>query len=118
MSDWTNAAGETLRDRRETPRVRGPFVGRRLGALTMDLRVHDLSLGGCLIESFHEASPGRRLRIQIDLPGEDSLILDAETLYNRTDYGFAVKFIDPSAAALATLARVIDRLKGDSLLTD
>lgn len=89
----------------------------------MDLRIHDLSLGGCLIESFHEAVPGRRLKIEIDLPSEGilrlnaevtSVALEAETVYNRPDYGFAVKFIDPSPAALAVLERVILRLRGES----
>lgn len=91
-------------------------MGRRLGALTTDLHIHDLSIGGCLIESFHEVAPGRRLKLEIELPGEGWLALDAETLYNRTDYGFAVKFVDPPPSALAVLERVILRLKGESTI--
>src|SRR5262245_65149858 len=38
------------------PRVNGPFEARRLGALEVPLRIHDMSIGGCLIESYHEAT--------------------------------------------------------------
>jgi uncharacterized OsmC-like protein len=78
--------------------------------LTVPLRIHDLSLGGCLIESYHEVAPGRRIVMDLELPYEGWITLRAETLYTRPDYGFAVKFVDTPDETRATLARVIDRL--------
>jgi hypothetical protein len=43
--------------RREHQRVPGPFEGRRVSVLPIAIRIHDLSVGGCLIESFHEQAP-------------------------------------------------------------
>ena len=96
--------------RRESPRVAGPFDGRRVGALTTPLRIHDLSAGGCLIESHHEVTSGRRLTLQIDLPGEGWITLQSETLYMRENYGFAVKFIDVDEGNRARISRTIERL--------
>jgi hypothetical protein len=99
------AGGRTPRQR--APRIAGPFEARRLGALELPLRIHDLSLGGCLIESYHEVAVGRRLQIEIDLPGEGWVALQAETLYLRENYGFAVKFVDMDEATRVRLARAI-----------
>ena len=96
--------------RRQFPRVPGPFEGRRLGALSVPLYIHDLSVGGCLVESFHEQTPGRRIKIEIDLPYAGSIALDAETLYTRPNYGFAVRFVDVTDEKRRRLERVIDRL--------
>src|SRR5688572_3641509 len=75
--------------RRCSPRVTGPFEGRRSGALTTPIRIHDLSIGGCLIECGEEVGIGLRIAIQIDLPGEGWISVDAETLYLRPNLGFA-----------------------------
>jgi hypothetical protein len=46
------------------------------------------------------------------------LRLEAEPVYNRSDYGFAVKFVDVPPDVMAKLDRVIDLLlsKGQSAL--
>jgi PilZ domain len=100
--------------RRSNQRVPGPFEGRRLGALSVDIRIHDLSVGGCLIQSFHDVPIGRRMTLEIDLPEEGTVKLDAESVNTRPDYGFAVKFVDVSADARQTLERVIERLRANS----
>jgi hypothetical protein len=97
-------------DRRRVPRVPGPFDGRRLGALSVALRIHDLGVGGCLIESYHEATIGRRIQIEIELPYAGWIRLYAEVLYLRPDYGFAVKFVEIPDETRGQLERVIDRL--------
>lgn len=98
------------KQRRRAPRVAGPFDGRRLGALSVALHIHDLSVGGCLIESYYEASVGRRIQVEIELPYAGWIRLHAEILYTRPDYGFAVKFVDVPDETLRKLEQVIDRL--------
>jgi hypothetical protein len=110
MTDPRQAAWDGQHSRRKSPRVPGPFLGRRRGALTTEIRIHDLSSGGCLIESFHQVSQGRRLQLEIDLPEHGTVTVEAEALYDRADYGFAVKFVDLPDDTRATLERAIARL--------
>jgi hypothetical protein len=95
---------------RRAPRVAGPFDGRRRGALELPLRIYDLSLGGCLIESYHEVGVGRRFQLEIELPEEGWIPLEAETLYLRDNFGFAVKFVGMDEDARVKLARAVLRL--------
>lgn len=96
--------------RRKFPRVPGPFDGRRAGLLPVPLRIHDLSAGGCLIEAHHEETLGRRVGLEIELPYEGWIAIDAMTIYLRPDYGFAVRFVDVDAVTQERLDRVIERL--------
>ena len=96
--------------RRKSRRVPGPFEGRRLGALTVDLNIHDLSVGGCLIQSFHEVPVGRRMTLEIDLPVEGTVQLAAESVNTRPDYGLAVRFNHLPEQTQQKLARVVQRL--------
>ncbi|HEY9463469.1 MAG TPA: PilZ domain-containing protein, partial [Vicinamibacterales bacterium] len=82
--------------RRSTFRVAGPFEARRVGPLPTPLRVHDLSTGGCLVECYYDVASGRRITLQIDLPGEGWITVEAETLYPRENFGFAVRFLELS----------------------
>ncbi len=79
----------------------------------MDVRIHDLSAGGCLVDSFHEVLPGRRLTLDIDLPHEGWITLQAETLYTRSDYGFAVRFVDVPGDTQVRLDRAVQQLAGE-----
>lgn len=92
------------------PRVAGPFEGRRVDLLSTPLRIHDLSRSGCLIQWYHEQTPGRRFTLEVELPDVGWLRLEAEPIYNRSDYGFAVKFVDVPPDTLARLDQVIDVL--------
>jgi hypothetical protein len=96
--------------RRRYPRVLGPFDGKRGAVLPVAIRIHDLSVGGCLIQCFHEEPVGRRVKIAIELPYEAWVTLEAEILYARPDYGYAVKWVDLPPEMHAKLERVIDRL--------
>jgi uncharacterized OsmC-like protein len=91
-------------------RVAGPFGGRRVGPLPTPLRIHDLSLGGCLVECYYDVAAGRRLTVQIELPGEGWITVDAETLYLRANFGFAVRFVNLSDANRRRIERTIERL--------
>jgi len=97
-------------ENRLNPRVPGPFEGHRVDLLTTPLRIHDLSRSGCLIQWYHEQTPGRRFTLEVNLPEVGWLRLEAEPVYNRTDYGFAVRFVDVEPETLATLDRVIGLL--------
>ncbi len=93
--------------RKRAPRINGPFQGRSRGALVFDLTIHDLSITGCLIESFHEMAAGRRMNLEIDLPNEGTVSVSAEAVYSRPDYGFAVKFVDMLPDTRVQLARAV-----------
>lgn len=96
--------------RRKDLRVAGPFEGRWVGALTVPVHIHDLSLGGCLIHAYHEQVPGRRFTLEIDLPYRGSVTVEAESLYVREGYGYAAKFVKVSPETQAILEEVIWKL--------
>ena len=96
--------------RRSELRVAGPFEGRRIGALPTPLRIHDLSAGGCLIECYYDVAIGKRISLQIELPAEGWITLEAETLYLRDNFGFAVRFIGLSGSNRARIERTIERV--------
>jgi hypothetical protein len=97
-------------ENRLDPRVPGPFEGRRVDLLSTPIRIHDLSRSGCLIQWYHEQTPGRRFTLEVDLPDVGWLRLEVEPVYNRSDYGFAVKFVDVPPETTAKLDTVIERL--------
>jgi len=97
-------------ENRLDPRVAGPFEGRRVDLLSTAIRIHDLSRSGCLIEWHHEQTPGLRFTLEIELPQVGWVRLEAEPVYNRTDYGFAVKFVDVPPTVMTKLDQVIDTL--------
>jgi hypothetical protein len=113
MIDRRHEARDDGRSRRQAARVRGPFLGRRRGALTTDITVHDLSVGGCLVESYHQVAPGRRMHLDIDLPEGVTVTVEAEALYDRTDYGFAVKFVGVPDSTRTVLEQTLERLRAD-----
>src|SRR6478736_1498817 len=90
----SQSSTDSLSDRREHLRIRGPFDGRREGLMDTPVRVYDLSRGGCFITSLYEQPPGIRLTLHIDLPGEVVFTLLGETLAHQNEFGFAVKFVD------------------------
>ena len=98
-------------ENRLNPRVPGPFEGHRVDLLTTPLRIHDLSRSGCLIQWYHEQTPGLRFTLELELPEVGWLRLEAEPVYNRSDYGFAVKFVDVPPDVMATLDKVIESLR-------
>ena len=97
-------------ENRLDPRVAGPFEGRRVDLLSTPIRIHDLSRSGCLIQWYHEQTPGRRFTLEMELPDIGWVRVEAEPVYNRTDYGFAVKFVDVPPETIAKLDQVIDSL--------
>jgi hypothetical protein len=109
MTTGQGKAGSGGIENRIDPRVAGPFEGRRVDLLSTPIRIHDLSRSGCLIQWYHEQTPGRRFTLEVDLPEVGWLRLEAEPVYNRS--GFAVKFVDVPPDVMATLDKVIDLLR-------
>jgi hypothetical protein len=97
-------------DNRQHIRVPGPFDGKRLGLLETPVRIYDLSEGGCFVTSLYDEKPGEQLTIKIQLPSVGWVTVEGETLYNRPDFGFAVRFTTVSEQARSALVSVIEAL--------
>ena len=97
--------------RRKYDRIPGPFDGRRVGLLETPIRLYDLSLGGCFVNSLHDQKEGTTLVLKIDLPHEGWITTKAETVYRRLGFGFAVRFVDMTPEAAACLERSIRALQ-------
>jgi hypothetical protein len=72
--------------------------------------IYDLSTGGCLVQAEHEVRTGSRFTLELHLPHEGLIQVQAEVLYTRPNYGFAVKFVNVPPDTQATLERVVTRL--------
>ena len=97
--------------RRRHKRLDGPFDGLRVGLLETPVQLYDLSRGGCFINSMHQQQPGVPLLLKIDLPYEGWITVNAETLYRRGEFGFAVRFTEISDEASARLERSLEALE-------
>jgi hypothetical protein len=97
-------------ERRRFLRVIHSFEGRRHGILPVPIRICDLSVGGCLIESRYPERRGRRLRFDIDLPWEGWTTVDSQVVTIRPEYGYAVQFVDLPDALGRRFDRVIKRI--------
>jgi hypothetical protein len=102
---------ETTENRRQHIRVVGPFDGRRVGALDLPVRIYDISEGGCFVHSMHEQKTGVRLLLDIELPYEGWIRVKAEVLYQKPEFGYAVRFTDFIDEAHPNLCRCLQRLQ-------
>jgi hypothetical protein len=101
------AAGSSGINRRASPRAAGPFDGRRIGALETPIKIFDLSVGGCFINSMHEQQPGVTMVLKIDLPDQPSITVTAQSLYSRAEFGFAVLFVNLNSSTHAKLEQAV-----------
>ena len=53
---------------------------------------------------------GRQFQLEVELPGEGWIGVDAEALYLRENFGFAAKFIGMEEDARVKLTRTVMRL--------
>jgi len=97
--------------RRKAHRVTGPFDGCRLGIIDTPLLIYDLSEGGCFINSLYDTPVGQRLSIKLTLPFEGAVTVQAETVYDRSGFGFAVRFVDVNDETRACLRSALDKLR-------
>ena len=84
---------DSLDNRRKSVRVLGPFDGIRPGLFDLPLQIYDLSLGGCFVNSVHEATQqGQVFPIRIDLPNGETFVAKGEMAFVRPGFGYGVKF--------------------------
>ena len=105
------SSSEPASCRRKDKRFDGPFDGLRVGALETPVQLYDLSRGGCFINSMHQQQPGVKVLLRIDLPYEGWITVNAETLYRRDEFGFAVRFVDVNEEAQARLDRSLQAMQ-------
>ncbi|MEO7158374.1 MAG: PilZ domain-containing protein [Vicinamibacterales bacterium] len=105
---WTEDGG---RANRRFERVPGPFDGCRVGKLDVAVRVYDLSVGGCFVNSTVGHRVGTRLVLKIDLPVEGEITVNAEVRNLRSEIGFGVSFTDVDADTTQRLIRTVAALK-------
>jgi len=60
--------------------------------IVTDVQIYDLSVGGCFVTSSQEQKAGKPLTLEIDLPNEGCITVDATTIYCRSGFGFAAEF--------------------------
>jgi len=97
--------------RRKAPRVTGPFEGYRLGLIETPILIYDLSEGGCFVNSLYDTPAGQRLALRLNLPFEGVVTVQAETVYGRPGFGFAVRFVDVNDETRACLRSALDKLR-------
>jgi hypothetical protein len=100
-----------MESRRKTDRVTGPFEGCRLGLIDTPILIYDLSEGGCFVNSLFETPIGQRLSLRLNLPYEGTVTVKAETVYGRSGFGFAVRFVDVSDETRACLRSALSKLR-------
>jgi hypothetical protein len=101
-------------NRRQHVRVAGPFDGRRLGVIPIEVRIYDLSQGGCFVHSMHEQKSGVVIALEIDLPGEGWISVKGQTLYAKPEFGFAVRFVEMSEELSARIERALRHIQESS----
>ena len=99
---------ETSSERRAHRRLRGPFDGVRVGLLDFKLRIYDLSVGGCLVDSLTEISSEQPIRLRIALPDGNSVMVRGQIKLPLRDIGYAVRFVDLDASTREMIERAID----------
>jgi hypothetical protein len=98
------------RDRRQFPRVRGPFDGSWAGAAgNGTARIWDLSEGGCYIDALNDQRVGEELNVSIDVP-EGLVSARGQIVYSVPNQGFAVKFVTLDGPSSEALRRAVARL--------
>jgi len=96
-------------ERRKNPRVKGPFEGFFDGVSgRVSVRIVDVSMKGCFIDSRARPESGESIVVEIDLGANHRIRTNAEVLYGDMQ-GFAVRFVDLSPDASAALADMIAR---------
>jgi hypothetical protein len=100
----TESSGNT----RAYRRIRGPFDAVRVGLLEFKVRLYDLSVGGCLIDSLTAVTAQHPIRLRITLPDGNAVTVRGQIVLPPRDIGYAVRFIDLDAETRGTIERALD----------
>jgi hypothetical protein len=96
-------------ERRRHLRITGPFEGSCDVVGARDVRIVDLSLGGCFIDVMTKARPGDKVNVELRVLGR-TLKVPGEVVYVDRVQGFAVMFTETAPDALRQLREVVDQL--------
>ena len=76
-----------------------------------NVRVTDLSEGGCYIDTLSQASVGEVVNFKVLLPGDEWLYLKGEVAHRTPPLGFGVRFVELTESDLARLRTLISDLQ-------
>jgi hypothetical protein len=96
----------THQKERRYERHPGPFNGWCIGSERREVRVVDLSLGGCLVLASSGTAVGETFRLHVDLGDEGLLDVSATTLYHTMN-GSAVTFFRLTPTAFEMIQRTV-----------
>jgi hypothetical protein len=91
--------------------VAGPFDAVRLGLLEFHLRIYDLSLGGCFVDSPTQMNPDQPVRLRISLPDGNSVTVRGIVTPELRDVGYALRFVDLDVPTCEAIAHALDRVQ-------
>ena len=72
--------------------------------------LHQISIGGCLLEWDDNIFTGDTFRLEIQLPNKNWLPLQCKVLYKFENNGMGIKFLDISKFEQELLGRIISHL--------
>ncbi len=104
MSHQNAAAAE----RRVAERAPGPLDGFTTGQRS--IRIGDLSVTGCFVETKEMAVVGQHVELKIHIPNWGLLDLEGEVAYASAPIGFAVRFINLRPDTHIVLQAAVDAL--------
>jgi hypothetical protein len=93
--------------KRRYVRAHGPFNGYLPGSPKTPVLIYDLNLGGGLVDFTGEPPKDSTLVLEIELPHDGSITVNAETIY-REPSGIAVRFVNLAANTAARLMRAVE----------
>ena len=105
-ADGGAVSGARAGDRRAAALV-GPLYGYRGGVDPVPVRISNLSPAGCLIESPEPEQVGLQMQLEIALPEDGWIHVNAEVANVLDGCGYLVHFFDVSADTLDRIERAI-----------
>jgi hypothetical protein len=96
-------------ERRRHLRINGPFEGTCDVVGSREVRIVDLSYGGCFIDVMTKARPGDEVTVTVRVLGQQ-VTLRGEVVYVDRVQGFAVMFTETNPEPLETLKQIVEKL--------
>jgi hypothetical protein len=95
-------------ERRQHVRIRGPFEGHwHGGAEAREVRISDIGLGGCFIETMVQPTKGEETSVTVTFGPGQSMDFTGHVAYAEPGLGFAVKFDELTPADLEALKQLL-----------
>ncbi len=95
-------------ERRQHPRLRGPFEGHwHGGAEAREVRISDVSLGGCFVETMVQPTKGEETSVTIAFGPGQSMDITGHVVSAEPGFGFAMKFDELTPADTAILTKYL-----------